>query len=726
MVIGVSIAFPSGTEYFATKRFVYDGNQYIAKIVDGGISNLSENMSDEGLYETSGVQITFDDTDNHFRDILNDATNKYIYGVNVTIITESGTTIRQIFVEKWRLGTDVFILTASNKYGQIQQLLPNQVITSQEFPNAPNLSVGKVISTFVGSRLRHPVLDDPDIADQTRAYYVNGVGHYILAPTATTNIASITGVVDPDDTALAGATLSSSGGYYWINYSATGPFDYVGVFFNGSVNDVGDMVKDILDLFDKYTNSVTQFDSMTVATERYYQQNAAADAGNPNYYTHKLRKGKELLKEIADSFNAYYFVSSTKVITFKIFDYTSLTPDKTFQEGEILNYSVPEIDPNRMYNRIIINYAFSGKNNKLEKRIIHDHQASQERWGIKNTKEIDCPWLPWSTAEKLGTASDADALPYITAKYFGIENQSPYIEASFTMPIDKVIDNSLVANSLIKFPHSQGITTGSRLYQIKKINFNFLQDTANVEARDITEWEDFRTADKLLVHSNYTNNSKLMRNDAVGGNTTIGIQAASATNVEHSTAQKKWGSTSIRFPNTGIHDSLLAANSDHWDIITQTNFTIDAWCRFDGTGTTNYIMTHWEDASNYWRFYKNSSNQLSFQVRSAGSLIINMPGAGSLSANTWYFVSVIKVGNDYGIYLDTNQIAHTNDSDTDTFNGFLYVGSDGANSNYFVGYMDEIRLTHDNFFGAAPVAGLTDTITVPTGMYDDFGGYWNP
>jgi len=383
MNILIDMELTDGTEYFAIKRAVYDGKQYTEKILS--VSNLTESISDSGYYETSDITVVYDDQDGHFRDILADATNKYIYGINVILRQPvTGTIIRQLFVEKWILGNEIFTVTLSDKYGQIEQHMPDQVITSQEFPYAPSLSIGKPIATIAGSRRYHGVTDNPELADTTRAYYVNGVQEYIISPTASTSITAMT-AHDPAGGAYVGAALVNSGGYYWVNYDTTGPFEYVLVHTSGAVNDVGDMVEDVLDLFNKYTNDVTQFDGMTTNTERYYQANAASSAENPNYTTALLKTGKQILKETADSFNAYYYIDKDKVITFKILDYTNLTADKTFQEGEIIDYGV-EINPNKMYNRVIINYAFCGINDVLEKTMSHDHLHSQDKMGTINTQ----------------------------------------------------------------------------------------------------------------------------------------------------------------------------------------------------------------------------------------------------------------------------------------------------------------------------------------------------
>jgi hypothetical protein len=100
----------------------------------------------------------------------------------------------------------------------------------------------------------------------------------------------------------------------------------------------------------------------------------------------------------------------------------------------------------------------------------------------------------------------------------------------------------------------------------------------------------------------------------------------------------------------------------------------------------------------------------------SGFAAINVPV--SLSNNTWYHFSVCRVGDDLGLYFNGTQVGHQNLTGytPDNLGDLgLFNRTDGATPlNSFNGYMDVIEITNSNNFGAAPNAGLTDTITVPT------------
>lgn len=175
------------------------------------------------------------------------------------------------------------------------------------------------------------------------------------------------------------------------------------------------------------------------------------------------------------------------------------------------------------------------------------------------------------------------------------------------------------------------------------------------------------------------------------------------------TGTKKFGASSLAVNgSTGYLDI-----DDHadWDI-NGTNVTIDLWVRHgDHVGTETYIAQV-EDITNLWRFTHVDGSGIHFVVKKSDIDIVDTGYGGEITDTNWHHLAMCKVGNEYGIYKDGVQVGHVSDSDTDTFAGSLYVGSSGTVF-YFYGNIDELRISKYNCFNAAPVEGLTDTITVP-------------
>ena len=223
-------------------------------------------------------------------------------------------------------------------------------------------------------------------------------------------------------------------------------------------------------------------------------------------------------------------------------------------------------------------------------------------------------------------------------------------------------------------------------------------------------WSDY----KLLLHCNGADESVVFTDASVAahGNATV------AGTAQVDTAVKKWGTGSLLLDGTG--DYLTYADHADWDI--STDWTLDLWIKYNSI-SISFIVEHYESNNDRWRLAY--WDGLGFCMPSGGNNIVNLSG-GTISDNDWHHVCVVrKAGQYWGMYLDGTQVAYTNDTSMDTFAGNLYIGTWGGGGYSVNGYMDEIRIQHSNYFEAAPVVGLTDTITVPTKEYAE-PSYLNP
>jgi hypothetical protein len=177
----------------------------------------------------------------------------------------------------------------------------------------------------------------------------------------------------------------------------------------------------------------------------------------------------------------------------------------------------------------------------------------------------------------------------------------------------------------------------------------------------------------------------------------------------------------------GTSQYLTIPDSDSWDICASSSddWTIDFWIKLDATASrTDYVLGQFEDTTNLWSLYHfmnghSGGDGFRFYLRSGGSYIIDTGATSNdyISDNDWHHVALVKVADEYAIYLDGVQTNYTQDSSTDTLSGSLSIGWYGFGSNYTAGYMDEIRIQKSNAFSASPNSGKTDTITVPTSAH---------
>jgi len=177
----------------------------------------------------------------------------------------------------------------------------------------------------------------------------------------------------------------------------------------------------------------------------------------------------------------------------------------------------------------------------------------------------------------------------------------------------------------------------------------------------------------------------------------------------------KWGDGSLY--TDGVNDVWRVEDPSTFDFCTAGNRTIDFWVKmFDHAGSEMFV-SHEENANNKWTFYHVHGDGLRLSMYNGAILKIDTGGgAGEITDTDWHHIAIIKVGDDYGIYLDGSQVDNVNDSDTDTFAGYVYMGyhwNGGGSGSEYKGNTDEMRFQDGNPFNATPSAG-TDTITVPT------------
>lgn len=158
--------------------------------------------------------------------------------------------------------------------------------------------------------------------------------------------------------------------------------------------------------------------------------------------------------------------------------------------------------------------------------------------------------------------------------------------------------------------------------------------------------------------------------------------------------------------------SLLNGGSDYltiddvpadWNITANTtdSWTIDFFVRHNAHSAYDSYLVCKESKSLYWRITHEPAG-LGFYSPGSGVVLAN---AAPITDPNWHWVALCKVGNEYGMYKDGQQINYTG-----TGSGSI-VGTLSIGGLYFLdGNMDELRITHGNLFDAAPNADMEDFI----------------
>jgi hypothetical protein len=214
--------------------------------------------------------------------------------------------------------------------------------------------------------------------------------------------------------------------------------------------------------------------------------------------------------------------------------------------------------------------------------------------------------------------------------------------------------------------------------------------------RYITPCDDSYT--KLLMHFNGSDGATSFK-DASGTNKVITASGG---------AQISQVNGSGYFD--GNSDYLSLADSDDWNF-SNGNFTIECWIRLNNISNTQYIFSHETNALNRWTLYYTSGG-FAFTEVISGTPTVIVSATYSPTINTWYHIAVVRNGTDWRIYINGSSVGNSTLSRTLGDFGLLYIGAYWTNSsNYFDGYLDELRISKG-------IARWTSNFTPQTTRYE--------
>jgi hypothetical protein len=214
----------------------------------------------------------------------------------------------------------------------------------------------------------------------------------------------------------------------------------------------------------------------------------------------------------------------------------------------------------------------------------------------------------------------------------------------------------------------------------------------------------------LLIHANGTNASTFFEDD--NGVTTIRTAKTITVNgnAQLSTAQEKFGQSSLLFDGTG--DYLIVPASSDFNFGTG-NFTIEMWFRRISGGAIDLIIGNRDTGfvSGNIAFYTYSSS-IEFDYRNA--LVSNNTLTTSISNDTWFHFAVVRNGTSLTLYKDgaVGQAKTIGASETFGSSSFnLSIGCNTVGTFPLNGYIDELRISK--------VARYTTTFTAPSATFEN-------
>ena len=173
------------------------------------------------------------------------------------------------------------------------------------------------------------------------------------------------------------------------------------------------------------------------------------------------------------------------------------------------------------------------------------------------------------------------------------------------------------------------------------------------------------------------------------------------------TSIKKFGTGSMQFDGTG--DGLILPNSPAL-VMGSGNWTIEFFMYYDNSSFTDYrtIIDQRNSAHDEIAIaiYFDGANSLDFYTD--GGMKADIP-TSSMSVRTFHHIALVKNGSTTKFYLDGTATGTSDTSDTRSYivAGDTHIGERYSNAQYFLGYLDDFRITKG-------VARYISDFTAPT------------
>jgi hypothetical protein len=213
---------------------------------------------------------------------------------------------------------------------------------------------------------------------------------------------------------------------------------------------------------------------------------------------------------------------------------------------------------------------------------------------------------------------------------------------------------------------------------------------------------------------NFSNVSLLLHGDGVNGSTTIidnSLLANTVTatgNAQISTAQSKFGGSSISLPDTTSFVDALTPGSGY--SFESGNFTVEFFGYFTHPNSQFRRWVVLSGAGGYLVIRQESSNQYSFFFETGGVLYGPFLG-GSVAKNTWTHIALVRNGSSWILYV--NGTSTVSRSGSQTLPLFDQANLGGFAGEHGTGFYDEVRITKG-------VARYTANFTPPTAAFPNF------
>jgi hypothetical protein len=209
------------------------------------------------------------------------------------------------------------------------------------------------------------------------------------------------------------------------------------------------------------------------------------------------------------------------------------------------------------------------------------------------------------------------------------------------------------------------------------------------------------TSVSLLLHGNGTNGSTTITDSSSRLNT---VTASAGAQI--STAQSKFGGSSIAFNGSGARLSVPNSNSLQFG---QADFTVEFWMFFNSTAGFQTVIGKTFTGAGEWVIQTAGVTGGRLKFYGPSTTIIE---TSDNSANAWIHVALVRSSGTCFLYRNGTQTGSAAIGTNYNATGVLTVGANVNGSDPFNGYIDDLRITKG-------VARYTANFTPPTAPFPD-------
>lgn len=209
----------------------------------------------------------------------------------------------------------------------------------------------------------------------------------------------------------------------------------------------------------------------------------------------------------------------------------------------------------------------------------------------------------------------------------------------------------------------------------------------------------------LLLHLDGANNSTTFVDSSKNAFAPIVVGTPTIRNT-----QSKFGGTSGYFDGSAGYISF--ADSNEW--VFSNNATIEMWIYPQSMSVASEIICQRSVSNNltFWFFRLNTNGTLRLYAKNGGTVTTDITSTGTVLPNVWTHVCAVMVNWQWKIYINgtTSDSVIVNTASWPNVSYPLLVGAGDETGNFFMGHIDELRITRD-------VARYPNTFTPPTSPF---------